>query len=370
MHGVFKRQNERAPARMGRLSVLPVFFSLEDKRVLVAGGSEAALWKAELLAAAGAQVHVFAPASELCADFVPLIENGSFVHHDEGWSAEVLEDMAIAVADAACEDEAKAFHAAAIAAGVPVNVIDKPEFCQFQFGSIVNRSPVVIGISTAGAAPILAQAIRRRIETLLPASLSAWAHWAQTMRASINARLVAGTPRRDFWERFVRRAFDRPFTQREASGLFREANSIAANPDQMVGRITLVGAGPGEAELLTIKAVRVLQAADIILFDDVVTGEALELARREAQRIRVEGSERQSICEQMIALARSGKHVVWLIAGDPTHDRHADAAIDRVESEGIQVDLVPGVVIDMAAKLAFNAASAERIRPECMRSVA
>ncbi|NGN42656.1 siroheme synthase [Mesorhizobium sp. CGMCC 1.15528] len=368
MHGVFKQQSERAPARMGRLSVLPVFFNLDDKRALVAGGSEAALWKAELLAAAGAEVHVFAPASELCADFVPLIENGSFVHHDEGWSAEVLEDMAIAVADAACEDEAMAFHAAAIAAGVPVNVIDRPEFCQFQFGSIVNRSPVVIGISTAGAAPILAQSIRRRIETLLPASLSAWAHWAQMMRASINARLTAGAPRRDFWERFVRRAFDRPFTQREASGLFREANSIAANPDQAAGRITLVGAGPGAAELLTIKAVRVLQAADVILFENSVTGEALELARREAQRIRVDGS--QSVCEQMIALAKCGKHIVWLMAGDPMHDRHADAVIDRIEGAGIPADLVPGVAVDMAVRLAFNAASAERMRSESMRSVA
>ncbi len=370
MHGVFKRRSERSPARIGRLCVLPVFFNLDGKRALVAGGSEAALWKAELLAAAGAEVHVFAPREDFCLGLIKLLEEdgpaGSFVHHDQRWSEDAFAGMTIAVADAASEDEARSFHQAAMAAGIPVNIIDRPEFCGFQFGSIVNRSPVVIGISTAGAAPILAQAIRRRIETLLPASLSAWAHWAQTMRASINARLAAGAPRRDFWERFVRHAFDRPFTQHAADGLFRAADGIAANPDRVAGRVTLVGAGPGEAELLTIRAVRVLQAADVILFDDLVTGEAVELARREAQRIRVDGSERQVVCEQMIRLARSGKHVVRLMAGDPAHDRDADAAVDRIEGEGIPVDIVPGV----AARLAFNAASGERMRHKSTRSVA
>ena len=114
------------------------------------------------------------------------------------------------LADIEDDAEAQAFACAARAAGVPVNVIDKPAFCQFQFGSIVNRSPVVIGISTDGAAPILAQAIRRRIETLLPASLAAWGALAREIRDTVMSRLAKGAPRRQFWEQFAERAFQRP----------------------------------------------------------------------------------------------------------------------------------------------------------------
>jgi uroporphyrin-III C-methyltransferase/precorrin-2 dehydrogenase/sirohydrochlorin ferrochelatase len=156
-----------------------VFFDLKGKSVLVAGGSDGAAWKAELLAATGAKVHVFCPADELSEAFREQLDQ--FVHHDTRWQAAYFKSFTLAVGDCETEEEARCFHDHAIVAGVPVNVIDKPTFCQFKFGSIVNRSPVVIGISTDGAAPILGQAIRRRIETLLPQSLKTWALLAQAM---------------------------------------------------------------------------------------------------------------------------------------------------------------------------------------------
>jgi uroporphyrin-III C-methyltransferase/precorrin-2 dehydrogenase/sirohydrochlorin ferrochelatase len=173
MQDVSRLPSDRRPARIGELAVLPVFLSLKGKRAVVAGGSAAAAWKAELLAAAGAQVELYAPSADLCDLFQDMIghSDSAISHHDRNWTADDLDCAAIAICDAVDDDDAQDIFNAARVAGVPVNVIDRPEFCQFQFGTIVNRSPVVVGVSTSGAAPILGQAIRRRIETLLPLSL-------------------------------------------------------------------------------------------------------------------------------------------------------------------------------------------------------
>lgn len=200
-----KQQSNPLPASIDNLAVLPVFFNLKGKRALVAGGSSAAAWKAELLAAAGAEVHVCAKvASE---EMLALISALSLVHHPREWAEASFHGMAIAVADVQSDHEARIFLDAAIGAGVPCNVIDRPDFCQFQFGSIVNRSPVVVGISTDGAAPILGQAIRRRVEALLPMSLSSWASLAKAVRDRVGVTLKPGAQRRRFWENFVDRAF-------------------------------------------------------------------------------------------------------------------------------------------------------------------
>jgi len=281
-----EERSRQEPARMAALAKLPVFWSLEGKRVVVSGGSDAAAWKAELLAACGAEVHIYAPTEELGEVCAALIRQGAahpsgcFVHHNEVWQGDALAGAALAVADCESEEEAEAFFEAAQRAGVPVNVIDKPAFCQFQFGSIVNRSPVVVSISTDGAAPILAQAIRRRIETLLPPVLKDWAVLAQTLRDKVNVRLKPGAPRRAFWERFVDLAFQATPEEGVDTRLVAEMERLSAN-HAATGRVTLVGAGPGDSEYLTLKAVRALQAADVILFDDLVSNEVLELARRE-----------------------------------------------------------------------------------------
>lgn len=355
--GVFaKPQNER----IGALATLPVFFELRGKPVLLAGGSDAAAWKAELLAAAGAKVHVFCPAGEISEPMRALAD--LVTHHDVPWHAAHFKSFVLAVGDYDTEQEARLFYERAVAAGVPVNVIDKPELCQFKFGSIVNRSPVVIAISTDGAAPILGQAIRRRIETLLPQSLKSWAELAQSLRARVTDSLTS-PQRRAFWERFVDRAFLGNEPEAEAaSNLITDADRISTGLSGEIGTVTLVGAGPGDAELLTLKAIRTLQAADVILFDDLVSAEVLELARREARRMLVgkrggrESCKQADINDMMVRFAKSGKRVVRLKSGDPMIFGRAGEEIARLRAEGIPVEIVPGITSAsaMAARLGVS----------------
>ncbi|MGE0232795.1 MAG: siroheme synthase CysG [Flavobacteriaceae bacterium] len=352
---------ETEPARMGALDLLPVFHRLKGRCAIVIGGTAAAAWKAELLAAAGAHVKLLAhePADE-CRRLVD--RSGETVQHlARGWTPQDLSDAALIVADAADEAEAAAIVAGARAAGVPVNVIDRPAFCDFQFGAIVNRSPVVIGISTSGAAPILGQAIRRRIETLIPPSIADWAALANRLRARLTARLKPGRQRRLFWERFVDLAFAGPAGENAEAALIKEAGRLGAVTGPG-GHVTLVGAGPGDAELLTLKAVRALQAADVILFDDLVSDDVLELARREAKRMLVGKRGGRESCRQdeinatMVKLARAGKHVVRLKSGDPMIFGRAGEELAELERHGISVSVVPGVTsaMAMAAQLGIS----------------
>ncbi len=335
--------------RIEPLAKLPVFWKLSEKRVVVAGGSDAAAWKAELLAACGAQVDVYANASELGLAMQHLIVTEKVTIVDQPWHIGMFPGAAMAIADCESDDEARAFSCAASAAGVPFNVIDKPAYCQFQFGSIVNRSPVILSISTDGAAPILAQAIRRRVETLLPPSLKGWAILAQTLRATVNSQLEPGPKRRDFWERFVDRCFSSTKAPGEddRQGLISDVETLCSLP--LSGSVTIVGAGPGAAELLTLKAVRCLQAADLILFDEGVSSDVLELARREAKRLLVgavdedaPGSE-LNLRQLVAGLARTGKRVVLLRAGDAAASGAVAALIEDLQMAGLHVDLVPGI---------------------------
>ncbi len=345
--------------RIAPLAKLPVFWSLNDKRVVVAGGSDAAAWKAELLAACGAKVDVYCEPQDVRETMQALIAEGKVSLKPQPWAINVFEGASLALADCEGEDEARAFFCSARAAGVPVNVIDKPTFCQFQFGSIVNRSPVIVSISTDGAAPILAQAIRQRIETLLPPALKDWAQLARQVREAVNLRLAPGQPRRKFWESFVDRCMgsNRLPADNEAEDLLNTAERIAAAP--AAGSVTLVGAGPGDAELLTLKAMRALQAADVILFDDLVSREVLELARREAKRLLVgkrggrESCKQDDINDMMVRFAQAGKRVVRLKSGDPMIFGRAGEEIARLQAEGIAVDIVPGITSAsaMAARL-------------------
>lgn len=371
----------RETRRMGSLACLPVFFTLDRRKVVVAGGSAAAAWKAELLAASGAEVHV--QAVDLSPEMEKLLRSGSvkgrFVHHAAPWTPSCMTGAALAIADAVSDGEAKAFACAARAAGVPYNVIDNPDHCAFQFGSIVNRSPVVIGISTNGVAPILGQAIRRRIETLLPLTLSGWAALAGKLRAGIMARLAAGRPRRMFWEGFTERAFrdtPAPADEEEIRALVEDLCAEgSSNTVEARGKVTLVGAGPGAAEYLTLKAVRALQGADVILFDDLVSGEVLELARREARRMMVgkrggrESCRQEDINELMLTLARQGKSVVRLKSGDPMIFGRAGEEIESLERAGIEVSVVPGITAASAMAAGLKVSLTHRDHAQSVRFV-
>jgi uroporphyrin-III C-methyltransferase/precorrin-2 dehydrogenase/sirohydrochlorin ferrochelatase len=385
------------PARMGPLSSLPVFFALTGRRVVMSGGGPGAAWKAELLCAAGANIDLYVPADEIDPEMAELLaarsssqpgdrgaddaastSTGTIVHHDRPWSVDIFAHATLAVADTESAAEGQAFACAARAAGVPVNVVDKPAFCDFNFGSIVNRSPVVVGISTDGAAPILGQAIRRRIETLLPPALAGWAQLAVRLRGAAMEKLAPGPLRRAFWERFTDAAFTPrepvPIDEATANRLIDE---LARGPasGEASGRVTLVGAGPGEAELLTLKAVRALQSADVILFDDLISEAVLELARREARRFLVGKRAARDSCRQedinrmMIAFAKAGKHVVRLKSGDVSVFGRAGEEITALAAENIPVAIVPGITAASALAASFGVSLTHRDRAQQLRFV-
>lgn len=362
-----RKPAEAEPARLGRLAKLPVFFDLQGRKVVLAGGSDGAAWKAELLASAGARVEIYAaePGDTMVTLATRGAVDGSLRLHRHTWSCSVFAGAALAIADVEDDAEAIAFRCAAKAAGVPVNVVDKPDHCDFQFGSIVNRSPVVIGISTDGAAPILGQAIRRRIEVLLPAGLAGWAALARSIRDRVMTALRPGAERRRFWDAFSELAF-REAPPATETALHNLVLNSRISPDMREGRVTLVGAGPGDAELLTLKAVRALQSADVILFDDLVSHDVLELARREAKRMMVGKRGSRESCKQhdinalMLKLAKQGKHVVRLKSGDPMIFGRAGEEIAALEAENIPVTVVPGITAAQGMAAALNVSLTHR----------
>jgi len=360
--------NTRAPAnapvvRMDSLARLPVFYDLRDARVLVAGGTAAAAWKAELLHAAGAEVHVYSERAG--EEMLALVaEMPRVVLHARRPVASDFTGMAMAVGDP--ESLAEEFVALARAASVPVNVIDKPEFCDFTFGSIVNRSPLVIGISTDGAAPVFGQAVRARLEALIPAGFAHWAKAARDWRPRLQALALPFRERRTFWERFTDCATTGPRRvpgDTDFDALVVETRGIAA---AKAGSVILVGAGPGDTELLTLRAVRELQSADVILFDDLVSPQVLDFARREARKMLVGKTGHGPSCKQseinelMIKLAREGKRVARLKGGDPMIFGRAGEEIEACRAAGIPVEVVAGVTAAQGAAASLGVSLTRR----------
>jgi uroporphyrin-III C-methyltransferase/precorrin-2 dehydrogenase/sirohydrochlorin ferrochelatase len=347
---------ETRPSRLAPLAQLPVFIDLSGRRAIVAGSGDAAAWKAELLAAAGAQVFVFADQAAPELEALARAHPDVITLHRRAWRASDLSGAAVAVAEAE-GDEAARFAAAARGCGTLVNVIDQPAFCDFQFGAIVNRSPVIVAISTDGAAPVLAQAVRRRIEAILPQALSGWGAAARRFRERLSGILPSKVARRQFWERFVDVAF---ISQSEEDAQLAELERIAhgilaGEPARRAGEVVIVGAGPGDPELLTLKAVRELQAADVILYDRLVSAGALELGRREARRILVGKEGHGHACRQeditalLIEFAEAGRRVVRLKGGDPAIFARAGEEIEACRARGIRVRMVPGITAALAA---------------------
>jgi uroporphyrin-III C-methyltransferase/precorrin-2 dehydrogenase/sirohydrochlorin ferrochelatase len=332
---------------MEALARLPVFYALAGKRAVVAGGSAAAAWKAELLIAAGAAVDVYA--AEVSEELTELAANTPLITiHPR--AIDVGDFAQVTMAIGAFEDDAQAAAFAALArcAGVPVNVIDKPAFCDFSFGAIVNRSPLVIGISTDGAAPVFGQAIRAKLEALIPPGFSRWAEAARQWRPRVLALALSFRERRRFWENFTERAVAEPErapTMSDIEVLMAETHGISRD----AGSVILVGAGPGDPELLTLRAVRALQSADVILIDDLVSRQVLDFARREAKKMMVGKAGHGPACKQgeinelMIKLAKSGKRVVRLKGGDPLIFGRAGEEIAACRAANIPVEVVPGI---------------------------
>ena len=272
------------------------------------------------------------------------MQMGITVHHRVA-TVDDLDGAAMAVGAFDDDVKAAAFAAMARRAGVPVNVIDKPAFCDFSFGAIVNRSPLVIGISTDGAAPVFGQAIRAKLESLIPRGFACWADAARRWRPRVKALVPSFGGRRRFWERFTAYAIRQPDSVPADDDIALMINRDTAE----VGSVALVGAGPGDAELLTLRAVRALQSADVILIDDLVSPQVLDFARREAKKMLVGKTGHGPACKQseindlMIKLARSGKRVVRLKGGDPLIFGRAGEEISACRAADIPIEVVPGI---------------------------
>ncbi|WP_330082539.1 siroheme synthase CysG [Methylocystis iwaonis] len=361
-----RKPDEISSDLMQPLEALPVFYPLAGKRVVVIGGGEGAAWKVDLAAASGARVDVYAAdPSDKLREIVAVRQNVTL--HERAAGPADFEGAALALGSTFDDAEADAARKSADAAHVPLNLADRPAMSDFIMGAIVNRSPLVIGVSTGGASPVFAQAVRGRIEALVPSSFSAWAKAAQEWRPQILSSGLDFLARRDFWRRFTRLAFrdvERQPTTRDCDALLaqaREAGDAAAH-----GRVTLVGAGPGDPELITLKGMRALAGADVVLFDDLVPAGILDFARREATRINVgkrgyKPSVRQEeITALLVELARAGKNVVRLKGGDPLIFGRANEEIAALRAAGFEIEIVPGVTAAFAGAAALGASLTSR----------
>jgi uroporphyrin-III C-methyltransferase/precorrin-2 dehydrogenase/sirohydrochlorin ferrochelatase len=333
------------------------------------GESDGIAWKAELLTAAGGTVRILAeePSPELLALVRGNPERLTLTRR--GWREADLQGASVAVADIEDRQEARLFADTARQNGALVNVVDQPAFCDFQFGTIVNRAPVIVSISTDGAAPILGQAIRRRIEAVLPPSLGTWAQAAKGFRDRLREIVPSKSGRRRFWEQFVDVTFiSQAQEDEQLAEIERRARKTLLEEDKRppVGEVIIVGAGPGDPELLTLKAMRELQAADVIVYDLLVTPGILELARREARRIHVGKEGHGASCRQddinalIIDLALAGQRVVRLKGGDPAVFGRTGEEVATCREAGVPVRIVPGITTASAAAAALNGSLTHR----------
>ena len=286
--------------------------------------------------------------------------------HARHWQEADLEGATIAIAEAEDDAEAERFVAAAKAAGAAVNVIDKPAFCEFQFGSLVNRSPLIIAISTDGAIPVLAQALRAKIEALIPAGITRWVEASKSWRGFVKSLDLPFAARRSFWERIAAKALAEPDRMPVDADRAAAAQGLTGGDIVPQGRVLLVGAGPGDPELLTLRAVRALQSADVILYDDLVSSAVLDMARREAKRIGVGKRGGGPSCRQddinalMVSLALQGKTVVRLKSGDPAIFGRAGEEIDVCKAAGLPLELVPGISAAQGAAASLSTSLTHR----------
>ncbi|OYY55389.1 MAG: uroporphyrinogen-III C-methyltransferase [Halothiobacillus sp. 28-55-5] len=328
---------------------LPIFLDVRDQTCLLIGAGAVAARKLALLRAAGARVRIVAPECE--AEIAALID-GDAVHYTAGaFSPEQLEGchLVISATDSAEVNAAVAF--AARARNLPVNVVDSPELCSFIVPAIIDRDPITVAVSSAGKSPVLARWIRSRIETLLPSSIGKLAEFMGERRAVVQAQLPQVGARRRFWEQLLTGIIPPTLAQgkiQTASDLFNHALlEKAARPPQ--GRVYLIGAGPGEPDLLTFRALQRLQEADVVVYDRLVAPAVVELARRDATRLYVgkcrdaHSVPQAEISQTLVELAQQGKIVARLKGGDPFIFGRGGEEAQTLAAAGVPFEIIPGI---------------------------
>jgi uroporphyrin-III C-methyltransferase/precorrin-2 dehydrogenase/sirohydrochlorin ferrochelatase len=311
------------------LANLPVFLRFDGRKAVVAGAGDPSAWKAELLVAAGADVLLLAP--EPSPKLAEVIAGGRLRHERRAWRETDFDGALVAIVEALDDAEAEHFRIAARRAGALVNAIDRPDYCDFSFGSIVERSPLVIAISTDGAAPVFAQAIRSRIEALFPESLRDWANAARAWRPRFSGFELAR--RRAIWADFAARALasvDRGPTEADYEALGKAARA---------GRLIVAGVGPGAGDLVTLRAVRALQAAEFIVEDGVIDPRVRTFGRREAGvEICRDGAD-EPARQRALGRVVAGETVVVLRPGDGRASEWESSAARA----GAAYEIAPGV---------------------------
>jgi uroporphyrin-III C-methyltransferase/precorrin-2 dehydrogenase/sirohydrochlorin ferrochelatase len=278
----------------------------------------------------------------------------------QAFTSSLIEGAALVFAATGNEAADRAVVDAARAAGIPVNAVDRPELCDFYTPALVNRAPLAIAIGTEGAGPVLAQRIRARIERLLPPSLGALASLAAAYRATVETLVERGLPRRRFWNAFFSGETARQVESGNISEARRIADRLLLHPEAATGHVSLVGAGPGAEDLITLRAHRLLMEADVIVHDALVPEGVVALGRRDAERIAAgkrKGCHTKSqaeINELLVGLARAGKRVVRLKSGDPLVFGRAGEEMAALRDANISYEVVPGVTAAFAAAADFE----------------
>jgi len=351
----------------------PIFLSLKGRPALIVGGGEAAARKLRLLQKAGAAVTVVAP------KLLPEIVQSGARQRQRGFVAGDVTGQAIVFAATGIAEVDDRVAEAARDKGLPWNVTDRAEASGFILPAIVERDPVVIAISSGGAAPALVRRLRERIERLLPARLGQLARFADSFRGAVKGLLPDGGSRRRFWERF----FDSAVAEAVLAGHDRKAreNMLTlvngpAVPQAVAGFVHLVGAGPGSPDLLTLRALQVMQRADVVVFDRLVGPQLLDLVRRDAERIHVGGGTGRPGLPQgeinalLARLAGEGKCVVRLKSGDPLVFARGGEELAYLRRRGVTVEVVPGITAALGCAAAVGLSLTHRGRTQVVSLVA
>lgn len=332
------------------MDYLPIFLNLEERHCLVVGGGSIAARKVMLLLRASGRVTVVAP--ELCDELKNLLQDGKIIHQPREFEDADIEDAVLIVAGTDNHAVNQRVSELAHQRNVPVNVVDQPELCSFIMPSIIDRSPVQVAVSTGGTSPVLARLLRARLESYVPAAYGRLAKLVESFREQVKSRFSNTQQRRQFWENILQgEVAELLFAGRDnrARELLQNAIDNAEDDPHAIGEVYLVGAGPGDPDLLTFRALRLLQMADVVVYDRLVAPPILDLARRDAEQIYV-GKERdnhtltqENINQLLVRLAKEGKRVVRLKGGDPFIFGRGGEEISTLMENGVTFQVVPGI---------------------------
>ncbi|KZX53412.1 sirohydrochlorin ferrochelatase [Halioglobus sp. HI00S01] len=330
------------------MQYLPVCFRLRDAPVVLVGGGTVGTRKARLLLRAGANLTVVAP--EVSDELEGLLAEHGGIWQRAEYTETDLHHKRLVVAATPNRAVNEQIHADATALNLPVNVVDSPDLCTFIFPSIVDRDPLIIAISSSGRSPVLARQLRRKIEAMVPGAYGALAEFAGRYRDRVKQAIPEETPRRLFWEQVMEGTVaEQVMGGRESRAEELLEEQLANTEAHYVGEVYLIGAGPGDPDLMTFKAARLLQTADVVLYDRLVSEPILEMARRDAERIYV-GKRRDDhavpqneINQLLVDLAKEGKRVVRLKGGDPFVFGRGGEEIELLAQHQIPFQVVPGI---------------------------